>query len=144
MQAIREDIKSRKSFAKDRRKDIGSISLLVLLIISALLWSGTQAYIKTGSQERIITYEGQKTRARFLADSGLEWAKDSLMSDASWSGGKMVLDTGTILVDVIIIPEGYKVISSAESGRAHHSVRGILGEDGKENLILLGYEELYF
>ena len=125
-------------------KDKGAISLMVLLIISVLLWSGTQAYLKTSSQVRIITYEGQKTRARFLADSGLEWARDRLQSDRSWPGGEKILATGKFEVDITIIPGGYRVVSTAESGRAHHIVYGVLGEDERENLVLLKYGELYY
>ena len=124
-------------------RDKGFVSLLILLTLSALLWTGTLVFTKINSQERVIVYEGQKTKARFLADSGLEWTKDNLNMDSSWEGGNMSFVTGEIRVDVEIIPEGYKVTSRAESGRAQHSVYGELVEDDEGNLILVKYGELF-
>ncbi len=124
-------------------RDKGFVSLLILIILSALLWTGTLAFTKINSQERIIVYEGQKTKAMFLANSGLEWAKDNLTIDSSWGGGDISFVTGEIRVDVQIIPEGFRVTSRAESGRARHSVYGELVEDDDNNLILAKYGELY-
>ncbi|KUO58794.1 MAG: hypothetical protein APF84_10295 [Gracilibacter sp. BRH_c7a] len=124
-------------------KDKGFVSLLILLTLSALLWTGTVVFTKISSQERIIAYEGQKTQARFLADSGLEWAKDNLKADSSWEGGSISLVTGEIRVDVRSIPQGFSVTSRAESGRARHGVYGELVEDDNSNLILSKYEELF-
>lgn len=124
-------------------KDKGFVSLLILLTLSALLEIGTLAFTKISSQERVVEYEGQKTKARFLADSGLEWAKDNLDIDPSWEGGNISLVTGEIRVDVSILPEGYSVTSSAESGRAQHSVYGELVEDHDNNLVLAKYGEMF-
>ena len=124
-------------------RDKGFVSLLILLTLSALLWTGTLAFTKINSQERIIVYEGHKTKARFLADSGLEWAKDNLTIDSSWGGGDISFDTGEIDVDVQIIPEGFRVTSKSESGKAQHSVYGELVEDDYNNLILAKYGELF-
>lgn len=124
-------------------RDKGFVSLLILLTLSALLYTGILALTKISSQERVIVYEGQKTKARFLSDSGLEWAKDNLNIDSSWEGGNMSFITGEVRVDVGIIPEGYRVICRAESGRAQHSVYGELLKDDENNLILAKYGELF-
>lgn len=123
-------------------RDKGFVSLLILLTISALVWTGTQTFAKISSQERVIIYEGQKTRARYLADGGLEWAQDSLNADLSWRGGSQFLTTGEIRVEIKIISEGYHVTSRARSGKARHHVYCELIED-EDKLIMAKYGELF-
>ena len=124
-------------------KEKGFVTLLILLTLAALLGTGTLALTKTSSQQRIIVYEGQKTKAVFLADSGIEWAKERLKDDSSWEGGNIFLETGWIRVEVMPIPEGYRVTSRAESGRAQHNVSCELFEDESGSLIMVKYWELY-
>jgi len=127
---------------KEVKKEKGFISLLVLMVMAALLFTGTLVFYKVGSQERIAIYESQKIRARTLADSGLEWAKSALRADSSWSGGYKPMATGTLEVTVKPVPEGYTVICRTEAGRARHVVSGEFVRE-KDCLILISYREMY-
>lgn len=124
------------------KKEKGFISLLVLLVLAVLFWKGSILFYKVGSQERMVVYESQKTRARILADSGLEWAKSALEADSSWTGGYKSMATGVLEVTVIPVPKGYSITCRTEAGRARHSLSAeFVCENGC--LVLESYKELY-
>ena len=123
--------------------DKGFISLLILFVIFFLSWIGFQAFYKASSQERIVRYEAEKVKAIFLSDSGLEWAKASLIKNPTWKGGVRQFNNGKIKVEIIKNNQSYRVISRSESENAVQNRYGEFIEDNNKGLILKSYGELF-
>ncbi|NLP43689.1 MAG: hypothetical protein GX351_03585 [Peptococcaceae bacterium] len=121
--------------------DKGYVSLLMLIVIVFLAGIGFNALYKANSQEKIIRYEADKVKAVFLADSGLEWAKASLLEDREWQGGTRFFTNGSIQVEAKKTTEGYCVMSVAQTGGARQIRYGDFIEK-EDDLVLIRYREL--
>jgi len=121
--------------------DKGFVSLFLLMVIVFLAGIGSIGFYKVNSQEKIARYEAERVKAVFLADSGLEWAKASLVEDREWQGGTKFLTSGMIQVEVKKNSEGYSVQSM---GRTLGAMQVRYGDfiERDDDLILIRYQEL--
>lgn len=124
------------------RLERGSISLLLLFIIFFLSSAGFLSFYKANSQSKMVRHEAQKIKARYLADSGLEWALASLNNDPNWAGGTLVLEEGTIEIKVQKSGSEYRIISTAQLMGSSQTSYGDYRFNGTE-FILICYGEQY-
>lgn len=121
----------------------GFISLLILLVMVFLSWAGYEVLSKASSQERIVRLEEQRIKALYLADSGLEWANAQLTEDPGWNGGQKQFREGKVKVEVQRNPQGFTVITKADSGKAVQKRYGFFSEQENGILVLKSYGELH-
>lgn len=125
------------------KKDLGFISLLILLILVFLSWQGLQFYYKLYASEKMTRYEAERVKATFLADSGLEWGKYNLDQNTTWSGGSKTMTEGRIDVTVTQSNQEYRIVALAQVNSCIHKVYGVFQEMSDGNLHLIRYGELY-
>ncbi len=123
----------------------GYVSLLVLLIIAFMSYHSAKALTQTASLERMVTLEAHKTKAWYLADSGIELATFSLQADRGWQGENLNLATGQLSVRIVRDTGVYKITSNGRSGNASQTRYAELKvDDAAGKYELTTYNEQYY
>ena len=73
------------------------LAIALLALIGGLAFS---TFSLAAGHARALNREAQRTQARYLAEAGVEIARQQLRQDSSWQGGRFVWGPGEVEVEI--------------------------------------------